>query len=153
MYYGITSRGEGKTSPLPIPHNRAIKKGNIMTDSVIGTFGTYTKPEKANKYDETMAAFAEALKTNPDASWTVEVDSAKETVERNLIAKAANKIGHTASLKHSDYSRRTQVGSRERSGNPVYQGVSVLTFVLTDQHKPRRGKDAEVEAPAKPKSK
>lgn len=125
----------------------------MSENSVIGTFGTFVKPEKANKYDETMAAFAEAVKTNPDASWTVEVDSAKETVERNLIAKAANKIGHTASLKQTDYSRRTQVGTRERSGNPVYQGVSVLTFVLTDQHKPRRGKDAEVEAPAKPKGK
>ena len=124
-----------------------------MTDKTFGTFGTFVEPEKSNKYAETMTAFAKAVETNPDASWTVEVDAAKETVERNLIAKAANKIGHTASLKQTDYSRRTQVGTRERSGNPVYQGVSVLTFVLTDQHKPRRGKDAEVEAPAKPKGK
>lgn len=124
-----------------------------MTDNTIGTFGTFVEPEKSNKYDETMAAFAEAIKTNPDASWTVEVDSAKETVERNLIAKAANKVGHTARLRHADYSRRTQVGTREKSGNPVYQGVSVLTFTLTDKHKARRGKDAEEQAKAPAKGK
>ena len=124
-----------------------------MTEKNIGTFGTFVAPEKVNKYDETFAAFAETVKTNPDASWTVEVDSAKETVERNLIAEAANKVGHTARLRKADYSRRTQVGTREKSGNPVYQGISVLTFTLADKHKARRGKDAEAEAkePAKAK--
>lgn len=124
-----------------------------MTDKNIGTFGTFVAPEKVNKYDGIFAEFAEKIKTNPDASWTVEVDSAKETVERNLIAQAANKVGHTARLRNADYTRRTQVGSRERSGNPVYQGVSVLTFTLAAKHKARRGKDVEPEEKAVAKSK
>jgi hypothetical protein len=124
-----------------------------MTDKKLGTFGTFVEPEKSNKYDETMAAFADAVKTNPDASWTVEVDASKETVERNLIAKAANKVDHTARLRHADYSKRTQVGSREKSGNPVYQGVSILTFTLTDKHKARRTKADEDQAKVDAKNK
>lgn len=146
----VLSAGERK---IPLPSlsliNRATMKGNKMTDKTFGTFGTFVEPEKSNKYDETMAAFAKAVETNPDASWTVEVDASKETVERNLIAKAANNVGHTARLRHADYSKRTQVGTREKSGNPVYQGISVLTFTLTDKHKARRGNAANDKVTAK----
>jgi hypothetical protein len=118
----------------------------------IGTFGTYVAPEKENPYKETMDAFAKASEADPKTSWTVELDAARETSERVLIAQAANALGKTASLKSRDDSKRTVVGNREKSGNPVYSGKVSLTFVLVPKHAVRRGKDAngsaEDEAPA-----
>lgn len=118
----------------------------------IGTFGTYEAPEKVNPYTETIEALAKATEDNPKAAWTLELDAAKETVERVRIAEAANKIGKTASLKKRDDSQRTVLGNREKSGNPVYGGKVILTFVLVPMHAQRRGKNsaenAEVEAPA-----
>lgn len=127
----------------------------------IGTFGTYVAPEKENPYTETFEAFAKAAEADPKTSWTVELDAAKETTERVLIAQAANALGKTASLKSRDDSKRTVVGQREKSGNPVYAGKVSLTFVLVPKHAVRRGKDensaenaeVEAEAPAKKSAK
>jgi hypothetical protein len=108
----------------------------------IGTFGTYVAPEKENPYKETFEAFAEAAAKDPKTSWTVTIDAAKEITERVSIAEAANALGKTASLKARDDSKRTVVGTREKSGNPVYQGEVTLTFVLVPKHKARRTTDA-----------
>lgn len=122
--------------------------------SIIGNFGTFEAPEKVNPYIATLEAFAEASKENPEASWTVTVDAAKETAERVLIAQAAHKVDKTARLRTRNDSNRTQVGTREKSGTPVYSGTVDLTFTLSEKHKPRRGKDAEtVTEPAKPAAK
>ena len=109
----------------------------------IGTFGEFVAPEKVNPYNETLKAFAQAAEQNPNASWTVELDAAKETTERIKIAEAANAIGKTARLRERDDSKRTVVGQREKSGNAVYGGTTSLTFTLAEKHAPRRGKDAE----------
>lgn len=109
----------------------------------LGTFGEFVAPEKVNPYKETLVAFAKAADENPNASWTVELDAAKEVTERNLIAEAANAIGKTARLRSRDDSNRTVVGQREKSGNAVYGGTTVLTFTLSPQHKARKGKDAQ----------
>jgi hypothetical protein len=118
----------------------------------IGTFGEFVAPEKVNPYADTLVAFAKASDENPNASWTVELDAAKETTERILIAEAANAVGKTARLRDRDDSDRTVVGQREKSGNAVYAGKTRLTFTLTEKHAPRRGKDANgndiAEAPA-----
>ena len=108
----------------------------------IGTFGEFVAPEKVNPYTDTMAAFAKASDENPNAAWTVELDAAKEVTERNLIADAANAIGKTARLRSRDDSKRTKVGERPKSGNPVYEGKTSLTFTLSPKHAQRRGKDA-----------
>jgi len=115
-----------------------------MTDgTVVGTFGEFVAPEKVNPYNDTLIAFAEASDKNPNASWTVELDAAKETTERILIAEAANAIGKTARLRERDDSARTVVGQREKSGNAVYGGKTKLTFTLAPKHAQRRGKDAD----------
>lgn len=119
----------------------------------IGSFGTYVAPEKTNKYVDTFAEFARVAQDNPDASWTVEINAADETKERLLIAEAAHKVNKTARLRTRDDSARTVVGQKEKSGNPIYQGTVKLTFTLSEKHKPRRGKDAEVEAEPKAKGK
>jgi hypothetical protein len=109
----------------------------------IGTFGEFVAPEKVNPYTETMAAFAKASDENANAAWTVELDAAKEITERNLIADAANAIGKTARLRDRDDTKRVKVGERPKSGNPVYEGKTSLTFTLSPQHKPRNVKDAD----------
>lgn len=119
----------------------------------LGTFGTFVAPEKSNKYEETFKEFARVAKDDPNASWTVEVNAADESKERLAIAQAANKVGHTARLRSRDDSKRTQVGTKEKSGNPVYQGSVTLTFTLSDKHKTRRGKDSAVEVDTKATSK
>lgn len=120
----------------------------------IGTFGTFEAPAKVNPYEETLKAFALASDENPNASWTVEIDAAKETSERLAIAEAANAVGKTARLRGRDDSQRTAVGTREKSGNAVYQGKSILTFTLSPKHAQRRGKDETVTETAKaPKGK
>lgn len=108
----------------------------------IGTFGEFVAPEKVNPYNATLEAFAKASDENPNASWTVELDAAKETTERILIAEAANRVGKTARLRARDDSQRTVVGQREKSGNAVYGGKTKLTFTLSPKHAQRRGKDA-----------
>lgn len=123
----------------------------------IGSFGTFETPEKVNPYMETMAAFVEAAEKNPNAAWTVTLDASKETTERILIAQAANAHDKTARLRNRDDSKRTVVGEREKSGNPIYAGEVTLTFTLSPKHAQRRGKDendneiaeATAEAPAK----
>lgn len=107
----------------------------------IGTFGTFEAPAKVNRFAETVKQFALAADENPDVSWTVELDAAKEIVDRNLIAEAANAIGKTARLRSRDDSKRTQVGTREKSGNAIYEGKVSLTFTLAPQHAQRRGKE------------
>lgn len=128
-----------------------------MSGTTIGEFGTYVAPNKDNPYEATFVAFNEATKTNPDASWTVTIDAAKEIVERNLIAQAAHKVNKTARLRARDDSKRQVVGQKEKSGNPVYSGEVTLTFTLTDKHKARRGKgdpdNNVVVEDAKPKGK
>jgi hypothetical protein len=121
---------------------------------IIGGFGTFVPEAKENPYKDTMVAFVAASEENPDVDWTVEIDAAKEGAERLLIAEAANALGKTARLRKRDDSRRTQVGTRQKSGNPIYEGIVVLTFTLSEIHK--RGKKsakAEVEAEKAPKSK
>lgn len=123
--------------------------------AIVGDFGTFEAPVKVNPYNETLEAFAKAADANPNASWTVELDAAKETTERNLIAEAANRIGKTARLRTRDDSKRTVVGQREKSGNAIYAGTTSLTFTLSPQHAQRRGKDADGndivdETPAEP---
>ena len=108
----------------------------------IGTFGTFVAPEKVNPYLETLKAFAEASDKNPETSWTVELDAAKEVTERNLIAEAANAVGKTARLRDRDDSQRQVVGQREKSGNAVYGGKTSLTFTLSPRHAKRRGGEA-----------
>jgi hypothetical protein len=124
-------------------------KGKKMT---IGTFGEFVAPEKVNPYNETLVAFVKASDANPNAAWTVELDAAKETTERILIAEAANAVGKTARLRERDDSDRTVVGQREKSGNAVYGGKTRLTFTLAPKHAQRRGKDANgndiLDAPA-----
>jgi len=106
----------------------------------IGTFGTFEAAEKTNPYTETFIAFAEAAKKNPEASWTVTLDAAKETAERVLIAEAAHSVNHTARLRNRDDSKREKIGEREKTGNPIYKGKVTLTFTLADKHAPRRSK-------------
>lgn len=108
--------------------------------NTIGTFGTYTPAEKTNPYIPTMRAFKDATDKDENASWTVELEAARETVERVLISEAAHTVGKTARLRNRDDSKRTVVGNREKSGNPIYAGIVTLTFTLSEKHKPRRGK-------------
>lgn len=107
--------------------------------TIIGSFGTFEAPEKTNPYIPTFEAFAEAVKTNPDAAWTVTLDASKETAERVLIAEAAHNVGKTARLRSRDDSKREQIGTREKTGNPIYKGEVTLSFTLSEKHKPRRG--------------
>lgn len=111
----------------------------------IGTFGEFVTPEKVNPYNETLKAFALAADENPNVSWTVELDAGKETIERILIAEAANAIGKTARLRSRDDSERTVVGQREKSGNAIYGGVTRLTFTLSPKHANRKAKNGETE--------
>lgn len=108
--------------------------------SVIGNFGTFTPAEKKNPYIPTMEAFAAAAEKNPDAAWTVELDAARETAERVLIAEAAHTVDRTARLRDRNDSKRTVVGQREKSGNPIYAGTVSLTFTLSPKHAARRNK-------------
>jgi len=108
--------------------------------SVIGNFGTFTPEEKVNPYAATFVEFAKAAEKNPDVAWTVELDAAKETAERVLIADAAHAVERTARLRSRDDSKREKVGEREKSGNPIYKGKVSLTFTLSPKHAPRNKK-------------
>jgi hypothetical protein len=115
-----------------------------MTDApVVGSFGTFVAPEKVNPYNGTLEAFAKASDADPNTSWTVELDAAKEVTERILIAEAANAVGKTARLRDRDDSDRTVVGERPKSGNAVYAGKTRLTFTLSPKHAQRKGKNAD----------
>lgn len=109
------------------------------TPAIIGNFGTFEQVEKVNPYMDTFKAFAEAAAKNPEAAWTVTLDAAKETAERVLISEAAHAVDRTARLRNRDDSKRTQIGTREKTGNPIYKGEVTLTFTLSPKHKPRRG--------------
>jgi hypothetical protein len=104
----------------------------------IGTFGTFEVAEKENPYNATFVEFAKAAEKNPDVAWSVELDAAKETAERVLIAEAAHNVNRTARLRARDDSKREKVGERAKSGNPIYKGTVTLTFTLSEKHKPRR---------------
>ena len=106
----------------------------------IGTFGTFAPEEKTNPYAATFVEFAKAAEKNPDIAWTVELDAARETAERVLIAAAANAVDRTARLRSRDDSKREKVGEREKSGNAIYDGTVILTFTLSEKHKPRKVK-------------
>ena len=106
----------------------------------IGTFGTFEPAEKINPYAATFVEFAKAAEKNPNIAWTVELDAARETAERVLIAAAANAVDRTARLRDRDDSKRVQVGTREKSGNAIYDGTVILTFTLSEKHKPRKVK-------------
>lgn len=108
--------------------------------NTIGTFGTFAPVEKKNPYAETFIAFAAAAEKDPDVAWTVELDAARETAERVLIAEAAHTVERTARLRDRDDSKRKQIGTRPKTGNPVYEGTVTLTFTLSPKHAQRRGK-------------
>lgn len=110
---------------------------------IIGTFAELVAPEKENKYAETILALDAATKENPATSWVVDVDASRESAEKLEISKAANAINRTASFKNADYSGRTQVGTREKSGKPIYSGTIRFTVVLVEKHKARKGAEAE----------
>lgn len=113
-------------------------------NNTIGTFGTFVAETKENPYAATFEQWAEAAKQNPDISWTVTLDAAKETAERVLIAEAAHAVDKTARLRARDDSKREQIGTRQKTGNPIYKGEVTLTFTLSEKHKPRNGgKSAE----------
>jgi hypothetical protein len=107
--------------------------------NTLGTFGTFAPAEKVNPYAATFVEFAKAADSNPDVAWTVELDAAKETAERVLIAEAAHAVDRTARLRSRDDSKREKVGEREKSGNPIYKGTVSLTFTLSPKHAQRRG--------------
>jgi len=110
---------------------------------MIGTIGKFVAPEKENKYIDSVIAVDEATKADPEAAWIVEIDASRESAEKLEISKAANSINRTASFKNADYSGRTQIGTKEKSGKPVYQGVIRYTVVLVEKHKARKGPEAE----------
>ena len=111
-----------------------------MATKTIGTFGKFIEAEKVNPYIETMEAFKIAADKEPETSWTVEMDASRETAERVLIAAAANAVDRTARLRSRDDSKREKVGEREKSGNAIYDGTVILTFTLSEKHKPRKVK-------------
>lgn len=124
-----------------------------MTGTTIGAFSTFVAPEKENPYIATFEEFAKVSEKNPETAWTVELPANKETSERMLIAAAAHNVNKTARLRKRDDSKRTVVGNKEKSGNPVYQGSVTLTFTLSEKHKPRRGSDVAAPAEAETNSK
>lgn len=80
----------------------------------------FVEPSKVNPYIDAVTNLSESGEGH---ALSISVPVKDFTRERNLVAKAANSIGKTARLreKHED-------------GEEI-----VLTFTLTDKHKPRRG--------------
>lgn len=106
-------------------------------------FVTWESPAKANPYTDLVQKLAD--RNDESAGVTITVD-AKEAANRQLLfQKAANAIGKTARLRHTDTSG-SRVTGQTAKGRDIREGVVKLTFTLTEKHAQRRGKDEAPEA-------
>jgi len=97
----------------------------------------YVAPaEEANPYLDTID---QLIAAGPESAIEVVVDAKHASAEQLKVQKAANAKGHTARLRERDDSKVAVEGQNDK-GKDILSGTVVLTFQLTDKHKPRRGK-------------
>jgi hypothetical protein len=123
-----------------------VQAADVQDDEIV--FGTWKSAEKANPYTDIVKQLAEAPadENGDDPSVTIKVN-AKEAANRQLLfQKAANAIGKTARLRHTDASGSAVIGQTAK-GRDIREGVIKFTFTLSQKHSQRRGK-GENETPA-----
>lgn len=103
------------------------------------TAGDFKAPELVNPYIEDVAAFATANAENPAASFVIDAPAKEQSRHEGFVRKAANLAGKTARLRKVDDSGVTVVGKTEK-GREIREGVVLLTYTLSEQHKAGQGR-------------
>lgn len=110
------------------------------------TLTTFEAPTVENPYIDAIAEVAKSA--DPNAAFKLEIDAKDFYKERNFVAKAAHAANKTARLVLKDESNVKIVPAKGDDEKPTVTGTMVLTYRLTEKHKPRRGASAEsAEAP------
>jgi hypothetical protein len=103
------------------------------------SFGTYEPSESENPYLQVVKEWAADVENgNPNKTLVLKTPYADAQKDQFKVQRAANLVGHTAKLKKDESA--VKVVGKDEDGNDVHEGDVILTFRLTEMHKPRRGK-------------